>query len=130
MIVVDASVLVTALGDDGDSGRRVRLRLLGERMLAPELVDLEVTSVFRRLCAAKRFEVLRAEQALADLGTLTIERVSHRGLMRRCWELRHNVTIYDATYVALAESLDATLVTGDELLANAPGSRCAFELLR
>ena len=129
MIVVDASVLATALADDGDDGRRARQRLAGERLHAPELVDLEVASVLRRLCASNRLEPDRAAQAIADLGALRLERVSHRPLLRRCWELRHNITVYDAAYVSLAEALDAPLVTADARLVSAPGPRCSFELL-
>ena len=92
MIVVDASVLVTALADDGADGRRTRSRLLGEGLHAPELIDLDVTSVFRKLCAAGQLQVSRAEQALADLRVLRLERVRHRLLVDRCWELRHNVS--------------------------------------
>jgi predicted nucleic acid-binding protein len=130
MIVVDASVLATALGDDGDDGRRARERLIGERLSAPELIDLEVTSVFRRLCAGTQFDPQRAAQALTDLDALRLDRVPHRPLVRRCWELRHNVTVYDAAYIALAELLKAPLVTADQRLTNAPGATCAFELLR
>jgi predicted nucleic acid-binding protein len=130
MIVVDASVLATALGDDGEDGRRTRDRLNGERLTAPELIDLEVTSVFRRLCAAQQFDPARANQALEDLDALRLDRVPHRPLLRRCWELRHNLTVYDAAYLALAEMLGATLVTADQRLANASGSTCAIEVLR
>ena len=130
MIVIDASVLATALGDDGDDGRRARDRLNGERLSAPELIDLEVASVFRRLCAADQLDPARAGHALTDLETLRLQRVPHRPLLRRCWELRHNVTPYDAAYIALAEILGATLVTADHRLANAPGTTCAFEVLR
>lgn len=130
MIVVDASVLATALGDDGDDGRRARDRLVGESLSAPELVDLEVASVFRRLCAAKQLDPVRASQALTDLDALRLERVPHRPLLRRCWELRHMVTVYDAAYIALAEILGATLVTADQRLANAPGTTCAFDVLQ
>jgi predicted nucleic acid-binding protein len=130
MIVVDASVLATALGDDGADGRRARDRLTGERLSAPELIDLEVTSVFRRLCAAQQLDPARADQALEDLDALRLDRVPHRPLLRRCWELRHNVTVDDAAYIALAEVLDATLITADQRLANASGSTCAIEVLR
>lgn len=128
MIVVDASVLATALGDDGDDGRRARERLAPEHLSAPELIDLEVTSVFRRLCAAKALDPARAEQALTDLADLRLERVPHRALVRRCWELRHNATVYDAAYIALAEVLDAPLVTADRRLAQTPGATCVIEL--
>lgn len=130
MIVIDASVLVTALIDDGDDGRRARNRLSIEQLSAPELIDLEVASVFRRLCAATQLDPARAAQALTDLDALRIERVAHRPLLRRCWELRHNVTVYDAAYIALAEILDATLVTADHRLVNAPGTTCVFEFLQ
>lgn len=130
MIVVDASVLATALIDDGDDGRRARDRLAGERLSAPELIDLEVASVFRRLCSAAQLDSDRAKQALDDLEALRLDRVPHRPLLQRCWELRDNVTVYDAAYIALAELLDATLVTADRRLANAPGTLCTFELLQ
>jgi predicted nucleic acid-binding protein len=129
VIVVDASVLATALADDGNDGRRARDRLRGERLSAPELIDLEVASVWRRLCAGGQLTSDRAGQALTDLGAIRLERVSHRHLVQRCWELRENITVYDAAYVALAESLGATLLTADERLARAPRTRCAFELL-
>ncbi len=130
MIVVDASVLATALGDDGEDGRRARERLTGERLSAPELIDLEVASVFRRLCAGAQLDPQRAAQALTDLDVLRLDRVPHRPLVRRCWELRHNLTVYDAAYIALAELMNAPLVTADQRLINARGSTCTFELLR
>jgi predicted nucleic acid-binding protein len=129
LIVVDASVLVPALSDDAEHGKRARARLIGERLAAPDLIDLEVASVLRRMCAASTFDRNRADQAIADLVVLQMERVSHRHLIARCWELRHNVTPYDASYIAVAEALGATLVTADVRLANAPGSRCSIEVL-
>ena len=86
--------------------------------------------MLRRLCTSGQLHNVRAAQALADLDALRLERVAHRPLLRRCWELRDNVTVYDAAYVALAEMLDATLLTADERLTRAPLARCAFELLR
>lgn len=129
MIVVDASVIATALGDDGAEGRKMRQRMARERLVAPELLDLEVVSAFRRLCAAGTLTTERAEAAIADLHAFRVQRVSHRALLARCWELRRNVTVYDAAYIALAESLQATLLTGDHRLTKAPGARCAFELV-
>src|SRR5205085_12188077 len=99
LIVVDASVIVTALGDDGDDGDRVRGRLRGERLIAPHLIDLEVASAWRRLAAAGALDERRAQLALEDLRALRMERVTHRPLLSRCWELRDNLTIYDAAYV-------------------------------
>lgn len=129
MIVVDASALVTVLADDGADGRRLRARIASERLAAPEVIDLEVVSAVRRLCAAGRMDVDRAEAAIDDLQALPVQRISHRRLLRRCWELRENATVYDAAYIALAESLRATLVTGDRRLTTSPGARCTFELV-
>ena len=130
MIVVDASVLATALGDDGPDGDRARARLRGERLNAPELVDLEVASVLRRQVQGGEVDIRRAALALADLAAFPLRRAPHRPLLARCWELRDNLTIYDASYVALAEALDVTLLTGDGRLARAPGPRCRVEMLR
>jgi predicted nucleic acid-binding protein len=129
VIVVDASVLATALGDDGPDGDCARARLRGERLSAPELVDLEVASVLRRQLRGGGIDVRRADLALADLVALPLQRAPHRPLLTRCWELRANLTVYDASYVALAEALDVTLLTGDERLARAPGPRCRIEVL-
>lgn len=93
-----------------------------------ELLDLEVVSALRRLCAAGTLTAERAEAAVIDLRDLRVQRVSHRPLLARCWELRKNVTVYDAAYIALAESLDASLLTADRRLLDAPGAQCGFEL--
>ena len=129
MIVVDASVLVTALADDSIDGHAVRNRLRGEDLYAPEIVDLEVASVLRKLAARRSLSDNRCTQALGDLKDLRMQRVSHRGLVDRCWELRTNLTVYDAAYVALAELLQATLLTSDERMTNAAGAKCKFELI-
>lgn len=129
MIVVDASVLVTALGDDGPDGERHRERLRGERLAAPHLLDVEVVSAWRRLAAAGHLDERRAAFARADLRSLPIQRVPHAPLLERCWELRANLTSYDAAYVALAELIDAPLVTADAKLAATPGPTCTFEVL-
>jgi predicted nucleic acid-binding protein len=129
LIVVDASVVVTALGNDGPDGRQVRERMARERLAAPELLDLEVVSAFRRLCAAGTLSTERAEAAIADLRDLRVQRAPHRPLLGRCWELRENVTVYDAAYIALAESLDVTLVTADRRLGDVPGARCPVEVV-
>lgn len=129
MIVVDASVIVTALADDGDDGDRARERLRGGRLVAPHVVDLEVASAWRRLAAAGALDARRADLALADLAALRLERVPHGPLLGRCWELRATLTVYDAAYVALAEALDTTLLTADRKLADAPGPRCTIEVI-
>jgi len=130
VIVVDASVLAPALGDDGADGQRARHRLASERLFAPEIVDLEVGSVWRRAVRARRLDPRRALQALADLRALPLARAPHLPLMARVWELRDNLTPYDAAYVALAEAIPAPLVTADQRLAAAPGIGCEIALLR
>ena len=130
MLVVDASVVVAALADDGPDGDQARARLRGERLVAPELVDLEVASVLRRQVRVSAIDARRANLALSDLAALPVQRAPHRPLLSRCWELRENLTIYDAAYVALAEALEADLLTGDARLAKAPGIRCRVEVLR
>ena len=129
VLVVDASVLAPALADDGADGDKARARLRGQALVAPELVDLETTSVVRRQLLAGTLDARRARLALTDLVELPLRRAPHRPLLARCWELRQNVTVYDAAYVALAELLDVVLLTADARLANAPGPRCRFDLV-
>ncbi|HET9162977.1 MAG TPA: type II toxin-antitoxin system VapC family toxin [Solirubrobacterales bacterium] len=129
MIVVDASVLAPALADDDADGDRVRLRLRGEQLVAPELVDLEVLSTLRRAVRAGRLDERRSGQALDDLAALPLRRVPHLPLLARAWELRDNLTAYDAAYVALAESLRALLLTADGGIEKASGVRCDVEIL-
>jgi predicted nucleic acid-binding protein len=103
VLVVDASVLATALADDAGDGDRARARLRGEALAAPDLVDLEVTSVLRGRLAGGHISTRRAELALTDLIALPLQRLPSVRLVTRCWELRDNLTVYDAAYVALAE---------------------------
>jgi predicted nucleic acid-binding protein len=129
VLVVDASALVVALSDDGPDGDLVRRRLRGESLAAPELVDLEVVSVLRKQLAIGALDGRRAGLALTDLAELPLRRAPHLPLLARCWELRDNFTVYDAAYVALAEVLDAPLVTADSRLGRAPGTTCQIEVL-
>lgn len=129
MIVVDASVLAPALADDEGDGDLIRARLRGEQLAAPELIDLEVLSTLRRAARAGALDNRRSSQALADLAALPLKRISHLPLLPRVWELRENLTAYDAAYVALAEALGAPLLTADGPLARAPGVRCKVEVL-
>ena len=129
MIVIDASVIVTALADDGPDGERHRARLAGERLAAPHLLDVEVLSAWRRRAAGGGLDERRMQLARDDLRSLPIRRVPHLPLLERCWELRANLTTYDAAYVALAELIGAPLVTLDPRLADAPGPTCSIELL-
>lgn len=130
VLVVDASVLVVLLADDGADGDQARVRLRGERVVLPELADLEVASVLRRQIRVGAIDDRRARLALDDLAAMPARRAPHRPLLGRCWELRDNLTIYDAAYVALAEATRATLLTGDGRLADAPGPRCTIEVLQ
>jgi predicted nucleic acid-binding protein len=130
VIVADASVLVVALADDGPDGDQARSRLRGERLTVPELADLEVVSVLRRQIKAGTLDARRARLALDDLAALPALRAPHRPLLPRCWELRNNLTIYDAAYVALAETMNITLLTGDRKLARAPGLQCPIEIFQ
>ncbi len=130
MLVVDASVLAPALADDGADGDVARARLLDHALVAPELIDLETLSVIRRQLRAGALDVRRAELARFDLVQLPLRRAPHAPLLARCWELRDNLTVYDAAYVALAELLDVVLVTADARLAHAPGPRCEIEVLQ
>jgi predicted nucleic acid-binding protein len=118
-----------ALADDGPDGDHVRSRLRDERLAAPELIDLEIGSVLRRQAAHGAIDARRAGQAWHDLAQLPLQRARHRNLMGRCWELRENLTFYDAAYVALAEALSAVLLTGDGRLARAAGPKCRIETM-
>jgi len=130
VLVVDASVLVVALADDGPDGDQARARLQGQQLVMPELAYLEVASVLRRQVRIGMMDLRRAGLALADLAALPTHRAPHRPLLGRCWELRDNLTVYDAAYVALAEAVQATLLTGDQRLAQASGPQCPIEVLQ
>ena len=129
MLVVDASCLFEVLaGTPRAEPVRVRLQADGD-LLAPHVVDAEVLGIIRRHESLGRLDATAAQQAVHDLRDWPGERVGHRGLIDRVWELRTNVRTWDALYVALAEALGATLLTQDERLARATGPRCRFELV-
>ena len=130
MLVIDASVLAVALLDDGPDGDVVRHRLHGEQIAAPALIDLEVALVWRGLARGGHLDPRRVGLALDDLRDLPIQRVEHTPFLARCWELRDNLTIYDAAYVALAEALQAPLLTGDRRLSRSTGPRCVIEVIK
>lgn len=128
MLVPDASVVLTALTVDTAAGAAVRSTLTTNPSLhAPHMLDLEVLSGLRGLLVGGRIEQRRADQSRTDFWALPITRYPHRALADRIWQLRHNLTVYDAAYVALAEILDATLLTADAGMATAPGIRCAVQ---
>ncbi len=126
MIVVDASVVVAALSDDAGFGASVRDRLRGQSLAAPHLLPVEVAAAWRRLVGAGQLEGSRAERALDDLALVKVTLVPHGPLLVRSWELRSNLSTYDAMYVALAESLGVPLFTLDTRMTRAPGPRCEF----
>jgi predicted nucleic acid-binding protein len=130
VIVIDASAAVEWLLQTS-GGARVAHRILSSReaLHAPHLLDVEVTQVFRRQVAQGVIAASRAEEALQDLLDLRVRRHPHVLFLRRVWELRDNLTAYDALYVALAEALDATLLTRDGKLALAPGHHARVEVI-
>lgn len=128
MIVVDASAIVNAI-THARPDPSITQRLRGDGDLhAPHLVDVEVTHALRRLVASGKLSCDRASDARVDAANLLIMRYPHLALLERAWELRDNLTVYDAVYVALAEFLQAPLVTCDAHLAQAPGHFAEIEL--
>lgn len=130
MIVPDASVVFTALVDRGGGGALARSRLGRDARHGPYLIDVEVASAIRGRVLGGKLAPGAAREALADLTVLPVVRHDHRPLLPRVWELRDNVTCYDAVYLALAEAFGATFVTADERLRTVPGVRCEVEVLR
>lgn len=129
MIVVDASVLAPALADTRPDGELARTRLLRERLAAPHLIDVEVASIFRRAVRGGSLEREPAQQALTKLERMPLQRTPHHPLLDRIWELRENLTAYDAAYIALAEAINALFITADTKIPKAPGLRCPVELI-
>ncbi|MBP7929578.1 MAG: type II toxin-antitoxin system VapC family toxin [Acidimicrobiia bacterium] len=132
MIVLDASVVVNLVGDDGAAGDTARevARSSQNRIAVPDLVDVESVAVLRRRWLNNGLTAERFRLAVEDLTALPFQRFPAAPLMRRAYELRNNATPSDACYVALAEALLATLVTADARLANAPGINCSIQLIR
>ena len=129
MIVVDASVVVEVLlGTAAGRAAADRLFARGESLHAPELVDVEVAQVIRRYASIGELRPARAREAIGDLGQFPVRRYAHADLLPRIWELRHNLTAYDAAYLALAEALRAPLLTRDAGLASIRG-RTTIELI-
>src|ERR1700722_7812451 len=129
VIVVDASaILEVLLRTPVAPAIEERLFERGETLHAPHLLDLEVLQVLRRYAAAGEISAERAREALDDLAAFRLRRWAHDALALRIWELRQNLTAYDAAYVALAEALGAPLLTRDRRLASAPGIRAPVEV--
>ena len=127
--VVDASVLVAATTDAGAEGSDAERVLAEEGIVAPHLVLVEATNILRRLERARELTRLEATAAQRDLLALDMLLVPFEPFAERVWELRGNVSSYDAWYVAVAEALRLPLVTLDRRLARATGPRCRFVVL-
>jgi predicted nucleic acid-binding protein len=128
MLVVDASCVaeVVLAGPDAEP---VRARLEGNpEQAAPHLVDAEVLGVVRRAHLRDELDGTAAHQAIEDLGSWPATRVDHRPLLGRAWQLRDSLSAPDALYAALAEALNATLLTLDQRLARAKGPRCRVDI--
>jgi predicted nucleic acid-binding protein len=131
VIVVDASAMTEFLLQT-PLGLKVEARLFRgtEEFHVPHLIDLEVAQALRRLVRTRELSLERAEEALADLADFDLRRHPHVDLLGRVWELRNNVTSYDAVYVALAEALASPLVTCDAPLGASPGHTAQIDVIR
>jgi len=130
VIVLDASVVMDWL-IRSPAAQRIESRIFSrnQSLHAPELLDLEVAQVLRRLVREHALSASRAEAAIEDLLDLRITRYPHSVLLPRIWRLRHNLSAYDAAYVVLAEKLGATLLTRDAKLASAAGHAVTIEVI-
>jgi len=126
-VVVDASVVVDSLL--GTLAPGPRALIINERIATPDLMDVEVASALRGLWLGRRIDSARFQENVSDLGRFATTRYSSHPLVPRALQLRHNLTVYDATYVALAEVLECTLLTRDRRIAEAPGIQCAVEVI-
>jgi predicted nucleic acid-binding protein len=132
LIVLDASAAVSIFLNIGPQAARIRQRIVQpeEALHVPHLFDVEVLHVLRRHSLSGALSESRGRLALRRLSSTRLTRYPHALFVRRIWELRHDLTAYDAAYVALAETLDAPLLTTDRQLAQVPGIRAKVELYR
>jgi len=129
VIVVDASVVVqTLLQLDGAAAIQRRLDEVGGSLHAPHLLELEVANSFRKLALRKLIDSAQGAMAIVHLRAFGVRLYPHGYLLERIWSLRHNLTPYDASYIALAEMLDAPLLTRDRRLAATTGHNVRFEV--
>jgi len=126
VIVVDASAAVLGLLNDGDA----RAYIADEPFACPHLADSEVVHALRTHVRRGEVEAGDAERAVRTWARLGMYRVPVVGMLERIWELRENLSAYDATYVAVAETLDTPLLTADARLARAPGPTCPITVVR
>ena len=130
MIVLDASALLDILlNTPAAPGILARIFADEETLHAPYLLDIEIAQVLRRYSFSGDLTAERGREALDFFALMPITRYPHEPLLPRIWDLRHNVTAYDAAYVALAEALAAPLVTRDKALAASAGHRAKIELV-
>lgn len=125
MIVADASAAVSALLNAGPA----RQALSDQQLHVPHLIDSEVANALRRQVSGQRLQAHAAGTALEHWRQLAMTRYPAVGLLPRVWELRQDLSGYDATYIALAELLDCSLLTADSRLSRAPGSRCPITVV-
>jgi predicted nucleic acid-binding protein len=125
-LVIDASAVVALLVDGGKTGEWVRAAIAEHDLIAPALMEFEVANILRRHELAGLIDATTAALAHRDLLDLAVEPWPYEPLAARVWQLRHNVTAYDGAYVALAELVEATLVTLDSRLASSPGPTCSI----
>lgn len=126
MIVVDASAAVLGLLNDGDA----RSLLATEAVVCPHLADSEVVHSVRSLVMRGELDTPVAQRVIERWSRLGVQRFGVVGLLERTWELHENLSAYDATYVAMAETLECSLLTADARLARAPGPRCPITVIR
>ena len=129
MLVVDASCLFEVVADTPRAAAIAARLALDTDHAAPHVIDVEVIGVIRAQYLRGGLDGTAAGQAVEDLRDWPGERVGHRLLLDRAWELRDSVRGWDSLYVALAEAFDATLLTMDERLARAHGPSCRIEVL-
>lgn len=128
LAVVDASVLTAFYAADDPRHASVAKRLsAGDALFAPAHLDVEIVSALRGIARNNPVLDRIVPNAIAHLAGFPIRRMPLSPLLSRAWELRHNITVYDAAYVALAERLDAVLITCDARLADASGPHCTFD---
>ncbi|MCE7480993.1 type II toxin-antitoxin system VapC family toxin [Microbacterium profundi] len=127
MIVVDASIVLDHLLGDLDAA--VSTRIDGADLAAPDLLDVEVASALRGLWLGHKVTEERVHTTIDDLARFEADRFASSMLIPRAMQLRENLTVYDATYVALAEVLECALLTRDRRIAAAPGIRCPVQVI-
>ena len=130
ILVLDASVVVDLLLCREPAYSLIKRHIVSADLLAaPHLIDAEVTQVFRRFVLREDIDIPRAESAIQHLLDLRLERYSHTPLLKRAFSLRNNLTVYDALYVALAEGLNAQLLTGDGGIGKTPNTNIVITVI-